>query len=184
MINVRKKTFTMLLLATLVFLVSSTAFGATFNEAPELRELVEKGELPPVEERLPHPDDIYIVEPIEEIGRYGGVIRTATQTPTGYGDDNNLSIFTALLKPSADGGEYIPQLAKSVEGSDDTTTWTINLRRGVRWSDGHPFTTDDMMFWYEDVLLNEELTTIIGQPWRTEAGLVEFVKIDDYTLNP
>ena len=37
-------------------------------------------------------------------------------------------------------------------------SFTFYLRKGVRWSDGHPFTVDDLLFWYEDVLQNEELT--------------------------
>ncbi|MCD6082788.1 ABC transporter substrate-binding protein [Candidatus Aerophobetes bacterium] len=154
-----------------------------FNEAPMLRTLVAAGKLPPVEERLPEKDDIYVVEPIEKIGQYGGTIRTTTLTPEGYGDDNNLSIFTSPVKPTPDASSFIPEVAKDLVPSADYTVWTIHLRRGMKWSDGHPFTADDIMFWYEDVLLNKELTPIIGVPWKEKGeGLVKVEKVDDYTV--
>ena len=51
-----------------------------------------------------------------------------------------------------------PKVAAGAEPSADFKSWTINLRKGSRWSDGEPFTADDILFWYNDVLLNKELT--------------------------
>ncbi|TET09348.1 hypothetical protein E3J84_05210, partial [Candidatus Aerophobetes bacterium] len=45
----------------------------SFNEAPMLSARVTAGKLPPVEERLP--EEPMIVEPLEEIGQYGGIIK-------------------------------------------------------------------------------------------------------------
>ena len=53
--------------------------------------------------------------------------------------------------------EVIPHIAKGWESNDDFTEWTVFLREGMKWSDGEPFTADDIMFWYENILLNEDL---------------------------
>ncbi|MGH2558764.1 MAG: ABC transporter substrate-binding protein, partial [Thermomicrobiales bacterium] len=57
--------------------VASQTAPASFQEAPILAEQVAAGTLPPLEERLPLAADIMVVEPIEEIGQYGGTWRRA-----------------------------------------------------------------------------------------------------------
>jgi peptide/nickel transport system substrate-binding protein len=54
-------------------------------------------------------------------------------------------------------GEVIPALAESWEFADNNQTLTFTLRKGLRWSDGKPLTTDDVLFTYNDVYLNEEI---------------------------
>lgn len=76
-----------------------------------------------------------------------------------------------------------PHLAKSVESSPDKRTWTLTLRRGVRWSDGHPLTADDIVYWWQHEVLDETLGS--GEPpdWLTirgEPGTLE--KVDDLTV--
>jgi ABC-type dipeptide/oligopeptide/nickel transport system permease component/ABC-type transport system substrate-binding protein len=41
-----------------------------------------------------------------------------------------------------------PHIAKSVDSSPDKRVWTITLREGLKWSDGVPFTADDIMYWW------------------------------------
>jgi peptide/nickel transport system substrate-binding protein len=64
----------------------------------------------------------------------------------------------------------------------DGKEYTFTLRQGLKWSDGEPFTADDFLFYYEDALLNEEMTpTFPG--WLSsggEGGVYE--KIDDHTV--
>jgi len=67
--------------------------------------------------------------------------------------------------------------------SKDAKVFTFYLRKGMRWSDGEPVTTDDVRFAYEDVLLNEELTPVFpvwlanadGTPFKLEI-------VDKYTF--
>jgi peptide/nickel transport system substrate-binding protein len=67
----------------------ATKFPKAFKEAPMLAELVKAGKLPPVEKRLPDPEDLMVVKPVKEIGKYGGRWRrgfTGPPTPrTGTG---------------------------------------------------------------------------------------------------
>ncbi|RME96821.1 MAG: hypothetical protein D6768_21045, partial [Chloroflexi bacterium] len=129
--------------------------GGTYNEAPMLAEMVAAGELPPVDERLP--DDPLIENVAEEIGQYGGVLRRGFLGPS---DHNNYTrvVYDALVRFSPTGSEVIPHIASGWSSNDNFTEWTVNLRPGAKWSDGEPFTADDIMFWYNDILLNEELT--------------------------
>lgn len=177
-----KKRFVLAVCIVLLLAGNALAVPEAFNESPKFAEMVAAGELPPVEERLPK--DVYVVEPVESIGRYGGTVRTTATVPTAAGADTLLSIFPSAVKPSADLSDIVPHLAKDLVPSEDTTVWTLYLREGLRWSDGELFTSEDIMFWYEDMLLNEDLTPAIGALWRNaETGeIVEVVAVDDYTV--
>jgi len=154
-------------------------FPTKFQEAPELADLVAKGELPPVEERLPVREDLMVWQPLDEIGVYGGVWRKGF---TGPGDvwiayrtgcDNPLFRDVTFKK-------IVPNVLKDCTMSEDGTTYDLFLRRGMRWSDGAPFTADDWMFWYEDVLNNPDFG--YSDPYFMakggEQGVME--KVDDY----
>jgi peptide/nickel transport system substrate-binding protein len=75
-----------------------------------------------------------------------------------------------------------PNVAESWEVNDDATEFIFHLREGMKWSDGEPYTADDILFWWEDVQMNEELTPSISNDWKAggEPGKIE--KIDDYTI--
>ncbi len=178
----RKRSLFIMVMAA-AFLVGSTGLAMEFDEAPEFAEMVEAGELPPVEDRLPHPDYVFVVEPEEQIGRYGGIVRTDSTVPTGAGSDTLLSDFTNPVTACKDGVDVVPHVMNEVEGSEDATTWTFHMRRGMKWSDGEPFTTEDIRFWYEDHMGNEDLTPVVGGIWRDAGGgLPELNIIDDYTF--
>ncbi len=100
-----------------------------------------------------------------------------------FGDDHLLQEFaTAWVTPNRHDQSLEPHFAKSVVPSEDKTTWIVTFREGVKWSDGHPFSADDIMFWYEDILRNEDLTANIGNPWRVDGEVVQVTKIDDLTV--
>lgn len=152
---------------------------ASFQEAPMLAELVAKGELPPVEERLPV--NPLVIEPAEMIGQYGGVLRRAF---TGPGDRQNyervINDYTIFWDAGAT--ELRPRLAHRWESNEDSSVWTIYLREGLKWSDGEPFTVDDYIFWRDHIVANDEL--VPAKPWWIVWGgeLAKFDKIDDYTF--
>ncbi len=140
---------------------TSTAIES-FNEAPELTALVETGELPPVDERLPLREDVLVVQPRREIGSYGGQLTYHAMNPESFGNTGWTAWDQNIMGASTDVTEFFPQIAKTVELSEDLKKVTITLRRGMRWSDGEPVTIEDVMFWYEDIMLNEELPNLPG----------------------
>jgi peptide/nickel transport system substrate-binding protein len=156
-------------------------FPKAFKEAPQLADLVKAGKLPPVAERIGQ--DPLVIKPVHEIGKYGGTWRRGF---TGPGDQLN-GIRAGggadfILYVDYTGQKVVPNIAKGWEVSPDGRTTTIFLRRGMKWSDGQPFTADAFLFWFEDVYQNKELVptpssfmSINGKP-----GVVE--KVDAYTV--
>ncbi|HET9913969.1 MAG TPA: ABC transporter substrate-binding protein [Anaerolineales bacterium] len=153
---------------------------AGYSEAPMLKELVDKGELPPVDERLP--ENPLVIPVTEGIGKYGGVWHRGFLGPSDYNNYVRV-VYDGLVRFSPDGSKVEPRLIESWEPSDDFTTWTIHMRKGAKWSDGEPFTADDIMFWYEDVLLNTDLTPKVAKWMQNKDGTTAVVaKVDDYTV--
>ncbi len=153
----------------------------TFNEAPQLAELVKQGKLPPVKDRLP--EDLMVIKPLREIGKYGGTWRRGF---TGPGDDENGNRINASDRPilvDYTGTKPMPSLAKAWKMSEDGKTFTLNLRRGLKWSDGAPLTAADFVFWFEDIYNNKDISPT-GVPDMTPQGKPgRIVKIDDHTVN-
>ncbi|MEM7022673.1 MAG: ABC transporter substrate-binding protein, partial [Pseudomonadota bacterium] len=154
---------------------------ASFNEAPELADLVAKGELPPVEERLPV--DLMVIQPVHEIGNYGGIWRRGF---TGPGDNENGNRILASDRPilvDHTGATPRPSLAKGWEMSEDGKTFTLHLREGLKWSDGEPMTADDFVFWFEDIYGNPDIVPTPIPDMTPEGKPGRIVKVDDYTVN-
>ena len=137
-----------------------------FQESPALAGLG----LPPVAERLP--DDPVVVEPYQRIGRYGG---TARITMTDHWHYFN---WEAALTISADMRTFLPNLAESWELSEDGRALTFKLRRGIRWSDGEPLTSDDFVFTFDHFWMDDEWSPVTSV--RVAGGSI--VKIDDLTF--
>ncbi len=160
----------------------ASQFPTEFSEAPMLAELVAAGTLPPVEERLPDPADLLVIEPLNEIGKYGGTWRRGF---TGPGDGQNghrvAGSDRLLFWNSESFPELTPNLAKSWEVSEDSTTVTVMLRKGLKWSDGAPFTTADIIFWYEHMYQNKELVPVPSPFFNTEKGAT-LEAVDEYTV--
>jgi peptide/nickel transport system substrate-binding protein len=156
--------------------------GMAYNESPMLADLVASGDLPPVEERLPVADDIMVVEPVDTIGQYGGTWERAF---LGVKDFHALGrlIYDAVLRWPRDPADPIgPGLAKEWEWSEDGTELTLYFREGLKWSDGEPFTVDDIIFWWEDIENDENITAAPHAEWIVDGVPMELEKIDDITI--
>ncbi len=126
-----------------------------YLEAPELAARVKQGTLPPIGERLP--SDLAFAE-IEtyggRVGRYGGDWRSLVYRAKdvrmiliyGYA---RLAGFNKYFKLEAD-------LLKDYD-VEEGRIFTFTLRRGHKWSDGHPFTTEDFRYFWEDVATDKAL---------------------------
>lgn len=153
---------------------------SAYSEAPELAELVASGELPPVEERLPAAP--IVVAPEEAIGKYGGQLRMSITGQNTLVNEVGNWWMTESLTVHSPQGEIIPNVAQSWEWSDDNKVLTLHLREGIKWSDGVPFTADDIVFWWEDVVLNTELTPAPPTLLTRGGEMGVLTKVDDYTV--
>lgn len=156
-----------------------SAQDTTYNEAPMLAELVAAGELPPVDERLP-PEPL-VIEPVEQVGVYGGTWRML--------DENNRLGFTSmttgvegLMKWNRDASGFRPNVLDTIEWNDDATELTVHFREGIRWSDGEPLTVDDYLFWWNDMVLNEDVPLDPASGTVVNGEIMTLEKIDDYTM--
>ncbi len=152
---------------------------AKFKEAPAVADLVKAGKLPAVDQRLPEKP---LVISGEAVGAYGGTLRRGF---TGPSDANHYVrlVTDGLVRYSVDASKVEPKLAESATGSADFKTWTVILRKGAKWSNGDPFTADDILFWYTDVMSNKDLTPAVPFWMRNKdgsAGKVE--KVDEVTV--
>lgn len=167
----------------------AAAQAADYNEAPMLAAKVAAGQLPPVEERLPAAP--LVVTPFEGIGQYGGTMRMRNRDGTDVLAYYRSIGYEELTRwsPAFPDSEFadvvpdtLPNLAERIEFNADSTEFTFHLRPGVKWSDGTPFTADDVMFWYEHVYSNPEIFST-KPTWSTANGApLKAEKIDDMTF--
>ncbi len=159
-----KKLFVGILVLTLLFTLSFLAFSDT----PEYKQL-------------------------NVTGKFGGTLvwsvfgsgpktfnyplaqETSSTVPLGF-------VFSGLVEEDATTTAIEPGLAKSWDISEDGLVWTFHLRRGLVWSDGAPFTADDVVFTFNDIAYNDKIQTdwrdvltVEGKPFKVE-------KVDDYTV--
>jgi peptide/nickel transport system substrate-binding protein len=151
-----------------------------FAEAPMLTELVKAGKLPPVEQRVPAEPLVW--QPLNEIGKYGGAWRRAFTGPADGENGNRIQSSDKPLHWSADGSKIVPCVAKGYELSDDGKTYTLFLRKGMKWSDGSPFTADDFIFWFEDIYSNPEIVPTPTPEMRPQGKPGRMVKVDETTV--
>lgn len=157
-------------------------FPTSFSEAPMLADMVAAGDLPPVEERLPAPTDLMVIQPLHEIGNYGGTWRRAFTGPADDENGNRINSMDKVLFWDYTGTQNMPCVAKGWEFNDDFTEITLFLREGMRWSDGAPYTADDWVFWFEDIYGNPEIVASPDPAMSIGGEPGEIVKLDDYTV--
>jgi peptide/nickel transport system substrate-binding protein len=155
---------------------------SSFQEAPSLKQLVDAGELPAVGERLPASP--YVI-PHRWVapGKYGGQLRMimAESYSTAI---KEYMYGRSLLRFLNDGLDIGPGLAESWESNEDATEWIFHFRRGLKWSDGEPWTTADIMYWWED-MVNNDAYTGINPPDDVRSGKGTVANVaapDDLTL--
>src|SRR5467141_2049044 len=149
-------------------------------EAPMLADLVKQGKLPPVDKRVP--DEPMVVKPLQSIGRYGGTWRRGFTGP-GDGENGNRIVSTdKILFWDYTGTKVMPCVAKEWKQSDDGKTVTISLRKGMKWSDGTPFTANDFVFWYEEVYLNKDLGPTPHPDFMAGSKSGAIRKVDETTV--
>ena len=168
-------------------------YPKAFRESPQLTELVRQKRLPPVAERIGA--DPLVIAPLQGIGRYGGTLRRGFIGPSDY------DVITRFAG-GPDGLLYwdyawrtlVPNIASGFALGRDQRVLTLFLRRGMRWSDGAPFTADDILFWYTDMYRNPRVVggrsaslMINGKDVtieKVDTNTVQFIAPDPYPLLP
>ncbi len=151
-----------------------------YSESPVLAEKVSAGELAPVEERLPV--EPVVDNPFEEVGKYGGRLMLG-QVSAGIGyPASNFTTTEYVLNLARDGNTVVPNIAKAWEFSDDGKTFTLYLREGMKWSDGAPFDADDFLFFWEDIILNTDITPNVPDKYSPGGEPMIVTKLDQYTV--
>lgn len=177
-----------------------------FGTLPEYKEpdwvtenFVAAGKLPPVAERLPKEPLIYKTSNMPDgVGRYGGTFRHVIGgRPEGWnwmaGQSQGWGGITIdmmecltrtgpLFQVKGEELEPLPNLAKSWKWSDDGKKLTMNLIEGAKWSDGAPFTSADVMFYWEDNLLDPNVAPLGGHSPESFGEGTTLKAIDDFTI--
>ncbi|MEC9347303.1 MAG: ABC transporter substrate-binding protein [Pseudomonadota bacterium] len=156
-------------LATALLLAAAApvAQAADMIETPMLAAQVADGKLPPVAERIPEePLVVDFSRPGRAPGLHGGDLNMLIPRDRylrhmvvyGYarivGYDENYNI--------------VPDIARDYT-VEEGRIFTFHLRHGHRWSDGKPLTSEDFRYWWEDIVLNEELNP---------GGIPAYLKVD------
>ncbi|MBS9477029.1 ABC transporter substrate-binding protein [Ancylobacter sp. VKM B-3255] len=182
-------------LLSLLFLIAAIvgveARGRDLSlEPPVFVRAILEGRLPPLAERLPeHPRVIDLPAMGREPGHYGGTLRML------MGDQRDIRFITiygyARLVVFDTKGNLVPDILESVD-VEEGRIFTLHLRKGHRWSDGHPFTAEDFRYWWEDVANSERLSPggpplqmkVLGEPARFEVIDETTVRYSWSTPNP
>jgi len=150
-------------------------------EAPQSVEMVAAGTLPPLDERLPQ-NPLVISMSWQGPGKYGGRMRVAHETWMG-GNQEESMYGNSPLRWVDDGLGIDAGWAEKWTPNEDTSEWTFEVRRGIKWSDGEPFTVDDLLYWWEDMVMDPEQSTTPPDEAKSGIGSIcEFIKVDDFTF--
>jgi len=168
-----------------------------YNEAPFLADLVAAGKLPPVADRLPSEPLVHLTGAMSDgIGEYGGVFRHVIGgRPEGWNwlagqhqgwGGINMAMQECLVRvgplwqvKAEDQTGPLPNLASSWEWNDDRTQLTLKLV-DARWSDGDQFDAEDVRFWWEDNVQDENVTSRMAPTGMGEGTTMDV--LDTYTV--
>ena len=139
----------------------------------------------------PLPEDPMVVE-APTIGKHGGrFVFAETGNPrtfngmmaneTSSTDITRRNLFTTLVDYDNGTQQFVPMLAKSWETAGDGVTWTFHLRRGAKFSDGHPITSEDVLF-SAQLALDPVLHPAIQDLLKLEGKPLEFSAPDTHTV--
>ncbi|MFC5756676.1 MULTISPECIES: ABC transporter substrate-binding protein [unclassified Rhizobium] len=166
--------------SAVLLLPALPALAVDYKEADILKDKVASGALPALKDRLP--ENPLVIKPVESVGKYGGDWNMAL---VGGGSLSMLFRYQAyepLLRYTPDWSGVTLNVAEAFDGNADSTEYTIRLRKGMKWSDGQPYTTADVKFWY-DTILTDKRVAVNGQGhWKTAGKPAKLEVIDEQTF--
>ena len=180
------------LLLVLGFLMAALlpVSAQSYKETPSFTDAVASGSLPPVAKRLPdEPLNVDFEALGAKPGKSGGTIRML------LGKQKDIRMMTVYGYARLVGYDsklaLQPDILKKID-VEEGRIFTLHLRPGHKWSDGHPFTSEDFRYFWEDVVLNEELVrggvprllTSNGEPLKFEVIDAQTVRYTFKEPNP
>jgi peptide/nickel transport system substrate-binding protein len=152
---------------------------SSFSESPLCAAKAAAGEIPALEDRLP--ENPLVISPAESIGEYGG---TWYRAFTGPADGQNMErpMKDHILFFGTNMTDVQANIAESWTSNADATEFTLTLRKGLKWSDGDDYNTDDIMFWYDHMVTNEDLVPTPPSWMKSGGELLTFTAVDKETL--
>lgn len=130
-------------------------------EPPMLADLVANGELPPMAERLPEVPSIVSFEGTDKsAGEYSHDLNILM----GKAKDVRLMVVYGYARLVGYDRSYqlVPDILEDLD-VEEGRSFTLRLRKGHRWSDGHPFTSEDFRYFWEDIATDPDLAPL-GPP--------------------
>ncbi len=179
-----------------IVLVIFTAKGCLQADTPEIH--TDKQITPDIKE-ITYPsdninvtiDNVDYIQSQAPVGKFGGelILSVIGEGPKTFNPCNTKDatssamagmLYDGLLTTDAKNGKVVPLLAKSysIDGND----YIINLRRGIKWSDGKPITVDDVMYTYEEIVFKGLGNPSITDSMKIDGKLPVLTKVDDYTV--
>ncbi len=131
--------------------------------------------------------------PRSPAGKYGGTLVTSTigEGPKTFNSWNSMDatssqaadiMFDALVSTDPYTGEVYPKMAKSIKVLPDNKTYIIELRHGLKWSDGKPITADDVYFTWNTIIFGGFGNTSTRDAMYIGDELPKIEKLDKYTV--
>lgn len=157
-----------------------SAQAMAYQQAPVLNAAVAAKQLPPVSQRVS--DKPLIIKPFNRIGTYGGTLRTAMRSNSDHNSILRMIGNQGLTRWSPDFNSVEPNVAERWTMGNNASEYIFKLRSGMKWSDGSPFTADDILFSMNDLVGNKEFLSVPPAAYLIKDKYVETTKIDDYTV--
>jgi peptide/nickel transport system substrate-binding protein len=173
------------------FIAASSAFAGllaapgwaraqTPSESAFLKDQVESGALPSVGDRMPA--NPLVITPLDRLGQQGGDWNHAL---VGGGSLSMLVRYQGyepLVRFNPDWTGLVENAAESYSINPEATEYTFTLRKGHKWSDGVPYTTADIQFWYDAYFLDVETNLGGNAWWFTDGKPAKLEVVDEQTF--
>ena len=155
------------------------ALAQQSKESPALAKLAADGKLPALAKRLP---SVPLVVQVDKLGAYGGALRRGLRGSADHNGILRLVGNQGLVRWNLAFTEVLPNVASKWEVNTNATEFTFTLRPGMKWSDGKPFTADDILFSMNDCIKNPELYKSVPSTMAIGGQAAQVTKINDTTV--
>lgn len=191
----KRKIYILILILFVVFLFSSCLKRDTADNTQEQIELKPLNiiKYEPISTLTKTINGVDFILSQAPVGKFGGELTTSTigEGPKTFNpfnvNDATSSTFTELMfeglfSTNPYTGEIEPRLAKSFKVLPDNMTYIVNLRHGLKWSDGHEITADDVFYTYDTIIFGGFGNTSTRDMLMIEGKLPTVSKVDKYTV--